>query len=267
MTRHEIMQEMQAEPTGGGMTVIIPSVVMKDPALSRSAKMLYGIITWKCNEFAYCWHSNRALGDELGLSGKRISALLSELSAQGHIEVEIIKDEGGAIIQRRLYPIVKSSRGLLYPHPENEAPHPKNEHTPPQEQGYPHLKNEAEKNKRERKKENSPPVSPTKQSRFAPTPEAQALLDKYAGDDIELKARLSSLVENRVKLRTLHTAAAVTLLLNKLDKLSGGRRQAKLELLDEAIEKGWKSVYDHRDRDAPSGPTGGWAADPEVMSG
>lgn len=137
MTRHEILQEMQSEPSGGGMTVIIPSVVMKDPALSRSAKMLYGIITWKCNEFAYCWHSNRALGDELDLSGKRVSALLSELSAQGHIEVEIIKDDGGAIIQRRIYPIVKSSRDCLPPTPKARnptskmsIPHPKNRETP-----------------------------------------------------------------------------------------------------------------------------------------
>lgn len=74
------------------------------------------------------------------------------------------------------------------------------------------------------------------------------------------------MVENRIKLRAPHTRGAVVRLLNRLDDLSEGSRQKKLDMLDEAIVNGWKSVYDHRNRDAPAESSGGWANDPEVMT-
>ena len=49
MTRDEIINKSKYE---GGMFVVIPSVVQLDAALPISAKMLYGIITWKCNRWA-----------------------------------------------------------------------------------------------------------------------------------------------------------------------------------------------------------------------
>ena len=39
------------------------------------------------------WLTNRALGEILGLSPKRVSALLSDLERRGHVETEIQKDE------------------------------------------------------------------------------------------------------------------------------------------------------------------------------
>lgn len=133
-------------------------MVMQDPALSMSARMLYGVITWRCNKKAYCWASNRTLGEDLGLSAKRVSALVSDLEACGHIETEIIKDpETGAVKYRYIYPIVKSSRELVHPIPKNEdTPLPKIEDTPPHFRGYPPLKNEEEKDKEEIKREDTP---------------------------------------------------------------------------------------------------------------
>lgn len=101
MTRDEVIH---ADQSSGGMFAVIPSVVMKDPALCMSARMLYGVITWKCNDKAYCWASNRTLAEILGLSAKRVSALVSDLEFQGHIETEIIRDEeSGAIKYRYIY--------------------------------------------------------------------------------------------------------------------------------------------------------------------
>ena len=111
MTRNEVSNVSQSE---GGMFAVIPSVVMKDKDLPMSAKMLYGIITWKCNDLAYCWATNRALGAELDLSPKRVSALLSLLEQQGHIETDIERDRAsGQILKRYIFPIVKSSRGVF----------------------------------------------------------------------------------------------------------------------------------------------------------
>ena len=106
MTRDEISMRSKAE---GGMFAVIPAVVLKDEALSWSARMLYGIITWKCNEYAFCWSTNRTLASEMGLSPKRISALLATLEERGHIETEIFRDEKtGQILRRNIYPIMKS---------------------------------------------------------------------------------------------------------------------------------------------------------------
>ena len=112
MTRTEIIQSQET----GGMYMVIPSVVMLDQELSLSAKMLYGVITWKCNQKAFCWLTNRSLGEALGLSQKRVSALLSDLERRGHIETELIRDEEtGQVLKRYIYPVVKSSKGLADP--------------------------------------------------------------------------------------------------------------------------------------------------------
>lgn len=130
MTRDEIISESRAE---GGMFIVIPSVVKLDGGLPLSAQMLYGIITWKCNNYAFTWATNRELGDALGVSAKRASALLSLLEQRGHIETEIeYKDGTSEILRRYIYPVMKSARGTA-----RGSPPPKNRDTPPSESGYP----------------------------------------------------------------------------------------------------------------------------------
>ena len=124
MTRDEIIRESRAE---GGMFIVIPSVVKLDAELPLSAQMLYGIITWKCNSYACTWATNRELGEALGVSAKRISALLSLLEERGHIETEIEYKEGTReIVRRCIYPVMKSAKGI-----KRHDPPPKNEDTPP----------------------------------------------------------------------------------------------------------------------------------------
>ena len=130
MTRDEIVRKSRE---AGGMFIVIPSVVKLDTELPLSAQMLYGIITWKCNSYAYTWATNRELGEALGVSAKRVSALLSQLEERGHIETEIeYKDGTREILRRYIYPVMRSARGIgwLDPIPENED-------TPPPKQAYP----------------------------------------------------------------------------------------------------------------------------------
>lgn len=130
MTRDEIIRKSRE---AGGMFIVIPSVVKLDAELPLSAQMLYGIITWRCNKGAYTWATNRELGEDLGVSAKRVSALLSQLEERGHIETEIEYKEGTKeILRRYIYPIMRSARGIL----ECDPP-PENEDTPPTEQAYP----------------------------------------------------------------------------------------------------------------------------------
>ena len=143
------------------MFMVIPSVVMLDRELSTSAQMLYGVITWKCNQKAFCWQTNRALGEILVLAPKRVSALLSDLETRGHIETEIIRDEEtGQVLQRNIYPIVKSSKGINDPIPKNEDTPPLVEKdTSPRKEGEPIPKNAEEKEKEENIN-NIPPKAP-----------------------------------------------------------------------------------------------------------
>jgi len=122
MTKDEIFLEAQSS---GGIGAFIPTIVLKDGNLSMSARVLYGVITWKCNDKAYCWATNSTLGKEMRLSAKRVSVLLSELESQGHVEVEILRDEEtNQVLRRNIYPIMKSSRGILTPTPENKHTYP-----------------------------------------------------------------------------------------------------------------------------------------------
>ena len=59
----------------------------------------------------------------------------------------------------------------------------------------------------------------------------------------ELAAALGAFIEVRVQLRAINSAKAVQLLLGKLDKLSGGDRQMKLQLLAQSVESSWKGLF------------------------
>ena len=130
MTRDEIIS---VSKTDGGMFIVIPAVVKMDETLPMSAQMLYGIITWKCNSYAYTWATNRELSEALGVSPKRVSELLSLLEDRGHIEAEIeYRDGTNEIVRRVIYPLVKSTRNIL-----RATPPPKNTDSPHREHGDP----------------------------------------------------------------------------------------------------------------------------------
>lgn len=84
--------------------------------------------------------------------------------------------------------------------------------------------------------------------------EAGEALDGYAGEDGELRERLEEFREvRRQKKKPLRTRRAASILTGRLDRLSGGDRAAKLELLDTAILHGWDSVYPLKEDGGPPG--------------
>lgn len=250
MTRDQIMTDDQS---GGGMFVVIPSVVMRDPALSLSAKMLYGVITWRCNTNACCWATNRALAAELDLSPKRVSALLSMLEEQGHIEIEIKRDpETNQIIRRNIYPMVKSARNVLpdedTPTPENkDTPIPENEDTPPRKQGDPIPENAEEKYKEEIQRDNITPLTPqrgaARRSKYDLAEDAKPMLRAYTDGDPELAQLLAAFVTMRRDLRAINSRRAIAIQLETLDKLSGGDRAQKIALLKQSVGNSWKGIF------------------------
>lgn len=159
----------------GGMFFVIPSIVMLDEALPLSAKVLYGTITWKCGKRSCTWATNRELGEPIGLSAKRVSALLSLLEKLGHVETELeYKDGTHEILRRYIYPIMKSGRDLPggTPPPENEDTSPSVQGTPSSDASIPPLENEEVKCniKKDKQDKEDPPYSPPKGD--APPPES-----------------------------------------------------------------------------------------------
>ena len=145
MTRDEIVRE-----SGGGMFAVIPAVVMRDTALPMSARMLYGLLTWKSNGEARCWPTNRTLAEELGLSQGRASALLALLEEYGHIEMEVIHDaQTGQVVRRYIYPLMKRMGGI----PENEDTSPRDSADPPPENSEVYKEKQKEETK-------TPPKAP-----------------------------------------------------------------------------------------------------------
>lgn len=256
MTRKEIIESTKVQ---GGMYAVIPSVVMLDDQLSVSARMLYGVIVWACNQNACTWASNRALGAYMGLSPKRISELIAQLEKQGHIETEVVRDTRTNQVERRyIYPVVKSSKGVL---PREDTPIPKNQDTSPETSVYPPPKNQEVKEPNINNK-NIPPYNPpkgdegkkkqkAKGSKYDLAEDAKPLLRAYVGDDQELARALADLIEMRRDLRAINSARAIKALLNELTQYSGGSRANQLALINKAITSSWKSIYPMKPGELP----------------
>ena len=147
MTRDEITRAARDD---GGMFAIIPAIVMRDAALSMSARMLYGVLTWRSNRDSRCWPTNRELGEDLGLSPKRISVLLALLEERGHIEMEVVREPPTGLL----------GGGYLHPVETRGGVTPKHEHTPPRDRGDPPPENEEVIGDHKRDHKPDPPIAP-----------------------------------------------------------------------------------------------------------
>lgn len=210
---------------------IIPSEVRYDARLSSSEKLLYGELTALCDKTGYCWASNRYFAQLYGSSEKTIERQLRELEACGYIRREVLRDHRNAVVERRIF----AGAFMVIPSPQKcgEGSPQKYPEASPQKCGDPPLKNEGSL-KGLIIQDNNTPIIPMVMKRFI----------DYAGDDEELLHRLVDFAELRHKIRSpIKTDRQVTLLLHRLDNLSGGAAAVKRSMLDEATEKGWKTVY------------------------
>ena len=95
--------EMENEENGIGYYAVIPAAILYNDRLKASAKLLYAIITSLANKEGYCYASNQYLAQKLGVEQRTISRLLTELRNNNYIIIEIIKNDNGQIIKRKIY--------------------------------------------------------------------------------------------------------------------------------------------------------------------
>lgn len=103
---------------------VIPANVRYDKRLSSTAKLLYGEITALTNKEGYCWANNAYFADLYGCAGITISRLISSLSANGYISVEVDHKKGNKrsiyLLSKMMLPIIKNDkRGLI----KNDKPY------------------------------------------------------------------------------------------------------------------------------------------------
>lgn len=77
--------------------------------------------------------------------------------------------------------------------------------------------------------------------------------NKDAEEKSDLEKALKDFVKHRKKLKSPMTDRAYELMLNKLEKLSGGNEKKKIEIINQSIENGWKGVFELRQSRPPNG--------------
>lgn len=87
-----------------GYYSIIPSTILFNKELKANEKLLYAIITVLSNKEGYCFASNAYLAEKLNAKSHTVSKWVSHLKSLEFVCIDIIKNDKGEIIQRRIYP-------------------------------------------------------------------------------------------------------------------------------------------------------------------
>lgn len=101
---------------------VIPATVLFSKDLKPNEKLLYAVITVLSNKEGYCFASNKYLSELFYSDPHTISKWVSNLNDNGFVCLEMIKNNKGEIIQRRIYPndtpyVLKNT----YPHTQKRT--------------------------------------------------------------------------------------------------------------------------------------------------
>lgn len=87
-----------------GYYAIIPATVLFNEKIKANEKLLYAIITVLSNKEGYCYASNGYLGRLLNAKPHTVSKWVSHLKELEFVCLDMIRNDKGEIIQRRIYP-------------------------------------------------------------------------------------------------------------------------------------------------------------------
>jgi len=261
---------------------ILPANVRYDERLRPNAKLLYAEITALCSKSGFCTAQNDYFSTLYKITKKTVSELIGQLVARGYLKLEVLRDTKGQVSGRRIWlPDAPEEGESLYPAPKNRdtpadgipdlhpemsetladtpkkavlqhtacALPPKSMDTSPEKSGDPTPKN------RDTSPENSgdpPPknrevlkgltIQDITNTPIAPT-RGGGIWRDYAGDDGELLQALCDFEKLRRQRKKPMSDRAKKMLLNALEKHSGGSRARKLEMLETSILHCWDTVY------------------------
>ena len=79
---------------------IIPATIRYDPNLKAAEKLLYGEVTALSNRNGYCFAKNKYFAELYDVTNGTVSKWFSHLQKLGYINIELIRNEKKAIIER-----------------------------------------------------------------------------------------------------------------------------------------------------------------------
>lgn len=228
-----------------GFVVLFRSAA-QDGRLSLEARGLFALMVSLPEDWEY---TVSGLAVKAGCGREKVRRLLKELQAVGYLIREQSHDSGGKF-GGNVY--VLQDEAPLPENPSNgdeeKPPLPENtvngEH---RQRGTPSAGFPPQQNKdstEERRKE--PPKAPRggrRTHKYDLAEDAVPILQAYVGEDRELHRALGAFIQQRVELRAINSARAVKMLLGELDRLSEGRREDKLLLIQQSMANSWKSVF------------------------
>lgn len=221
--------------------IVLYREAAQDNRLTLEARGLFDLMVSLPENWEY---TVSGLAVKAGCGKDKIRRLLKELQTIGYLVREQSHDSGGKFAAN-VYVL------------QDEAPLSENtDNGENRQRSKPSTDFAAQKNKEEKNKDlKEPPRAPKgavgRRSKFDLAEDAKPLLQAYVGRDRELHQALADMIENRRELRAINSKRAIKLLLDELDRLSGGSRANKLALLRRAIASSWKTVYPMRPEELP----------------
>lgn len=224
---------MAFDLTMGGQFALIPAKVLYDDHIPATAKLLYGEIYRLSHANGYCYATNKDFMALLQRSENTVTDLIKALEEAGYIRVKLLRRFGatGDIVQRRIF----VGQTLAPEDPEElDGGTPENWDTSPRKLG-------------DRPPENCDPTYKKKNNKkrvYSPPSDLWDRCTDFCEGDKELEAALLGFLESRcIRKNPLSTGRALSILLNKLKKLSGGEHAVMTAMLDKAVLKNWDSVF------------------------
>ena len=233
-----------------GFVVLFRSAA-QDERLSLEARGLFALMVSLPENWSY---TVAGLAKKAGCGREKARRLLQELQTVGYLVREQSHDGGGKF-SGSVY--VLQDEAPLPENPSNgetkTSPLPEKPTTAEPSTAGPSTENAPEKNKElKTPEEKEPPKAPQRGrrgSKYDLAEDAKPLLQAYVAGDQELHRMLGEFIKLRVELQAINSREAVKRLLNRLDKLSGGDRGIKLQMLDQSITSSWKSVFPLRGKE------------------
>lgn len=104
-----VVSEEQAEyivqEPSSDFWLIVPPPISDSKLITHREKVLIGIIYGLMSKRGYCYASNEWIADKMGDSKRTIQSIIASLCEKGVLRVELVKNEKGVVIQRRIYPL------------------------------------------------------------------------------------------------------------------------------------------------------------------
>ena len=242
-----------------GYVVLFRSVA-QDSRLSLEARGLFALMVSLPENWEY---TVSGLSVKAGCGREKLRRLLRELQTVGYLVREQSHDAGGKF-GGNVY--VLQDEAPLPENPSNgdeeNAPLPENTVNGENRQrlgpstGFRPQKN-IDTTEEEIKRPPKAPQGGKRTGKYDLAEDAKPVLRSYMGEDHQLARALGDLIEIRTAKKAINSKRAIVSLLRELDRLSQGRREDKLLLIDQSIRNSWKSVFPLRRGEgaAAAGPT------------